>query len=132
MTVSLRRLSVVQLPFTSTINKPTPRLKRTYSPVGRLGRVAQRAAALRLQIDELNKQLEPLREELLQAMVTRKLTTMQSGDVTITVRSRNKWQYSIETEREQLKLTQTQRWEQEKGVARNTPTPYVAITMEKK
>jgi TolA-binding protein len=125
MTVS-RRLAVSTLgtaPFRSPIVRT-----RTYSPDGKLGRIAQRAAALRQQIDALNKQLEPLRDELTTLMIQRKLNVLQVNDVAIQLKHRNKWTYSPETEKRSLALTTIQRWEQEQGIATNSPTAHVAIT----
>jgi len=124
MTVS-RRLAV-SAPFRTPIQRV-----RTYSPEGRMGRVAQRAAAIKRQIDALNTQLEPLRDELTSMMIQRKLNVMKVNDVAIQLKHRNKWAYSPETEKRSLALTTLQRWEQEQGIARNSPTAFVAITTGK-
>jgi len=104
---------------------------RTYSPEGRMGRVAQRAAAIRQQIDALNAQLEPLRDELTSLMIQRKLNVMNVNDVSIQLKHRNNWTYSPETEQRKNALVLTQRWEQEQHIAKNSPTAFVAITTGK-
>ena len=128
MTVS-RRLAVSTL-GTAPFRTPVQRV-RTYSPDGKLGRLAQRAAAIRQQIDALNKQLEPLRDELTTLMIQRKLNVLQVNDVAIQLKHRNNWTYSPETEKRSLALITIQRWEQEQGIAKNSPTAHVAITTRK-
>ena len=128
MTVS-RRPAVSTLgpaPFRTPIQRV-----RTYAPEGKMGRVAQRAAAIRQQIEALNKQLEPLRDELTSLMLQRKLNVLNVGDVSIQLKHRNKWTYSPETEKRSLALTSLQRWEQDQGIAKNSPTACVAITTGK-
>jgi dynactin complex subunit len=128
MTVS-RRLAVSTL-GTAPFRSPIQRV-RTYSPDGKLGRIAQRAAAIRQQIDALNKQLEPLRDELTSLMIQRKLNVLNVNDVSIQLKHRNKWTYSPLTEQRSLRLSAIQKWEQEQGIATNSPTAHVAITTKK-
>lgn len=122
----------------STIRRLRPRLsltlpsfprERTYSPRSGLGRKIAKAAALRAQIDDLTKALEPLRAEILASLESGNVSTARVGDVVVTRRLRHNWSYTPDTEREILSLRQTQKWEQSEGLATDAPTAYIAINI---
>ena len=104
------------------------RKRRTYAVTGVVGRKLQRAQELTLQIAKLKEELEPLREEILQHLITKDLAFIEAGDFSAIRKLRHKWQYSDATEREMMKLRNDQKWEQQQGIATDTPTTYLQLS----
>jgi hypothetical protein len=104
------------------------RRKRTYTPTGAVGQHLARAAALQAQIQQLQAEYDTERAWLLSHMQQRDLATLALGETRCTLKSRNRWTYSRETQLEMERLSVTQKWEQSHGIATNTPSYYVALT----
>jgi hypothetical protein len=93
-----------------------------------LGRRLQDAQALQIQIQDLEAKLLEHRQFFLAHMEKNKLTRLDLGRFVVTRKTRHNWTYTPETEREQLRLRQTQKWEQSTGVAVDNPTIYLAMS----
>ena len=104
------------------------RKRRTYSVTGVVGRKLQRAQDLTLQIAKLKEELEPLRDEILQHLIGKDLAFIEAGDFKAIRKIRHKWEYSAATQREMLKLSNDQKWEQQQGIAIDTPTTYLQLS----
>jgi hypothetical protein len=104
---------------------------RSYAPSGEVGQHLSRARELQLQIQELTAQYDTEREWLLEHMRSKSLTNVALGEVKCVLKTRAKWMYSIETQREMERLQITQKWEQSRGIASNEPSFYVALTEAK-
>ena len=107
---------------------PRARRKRAYTPSGDVGQHLARARSLQLQIQELQAQYDTERAWLLEHMQSRHLTNVALGDICCVLKTRARWTYSPDTEREMQALQVTQKWEQSRGIATNTPSFYVALT----
>lgn len=103
---------------------------RDYSPSGEVGRQLQRAADLQSQIQLLDNQLRIIRTDLLSHMEAQALDRIECGDFRATRKVRHNWKYSPETEREMLRLKQSQKWEQVQGLATDRPTVTCAFTLK--
>ena len=101
---------------------------RTYSPNGALGRQLREAQAIQLEIQELELKLKRYREHFLLHMERNKLNRLELGQFVVQRKVRHNWAYTAETEREALRIRQTQKWEQSQGIAEDTPTVYIAMT----
>jgi hypothetical protein len=112
---------------TTTLPRERTQTIRTYSATGQWGRRLQRAADIQARAQLLEAELRELRTEFLAHMTAQSLDCIEVGDFRASRRTRHKWLYTPETEREMLKLTQLQRWEQRQGHAIDTPTPYVSL-----
>ena len=110
--------------------KPAPRA-RAYAPSGEVGKHLARARELQLEIQRLTAEYDTEREWLLRHMQTQSLTNVALGDVRCVLKQRNRWIYSIETQREMEALQITQKWEQSRGIASNEPSFYVSIAEAK-
>jgi hypothetical protein len=64
-------------------------------------------------------------------MQTKTLTNVTLGEVKCVLKQRNRWIYSIETQREMERLQITQKWEQSRGIASNEPSFYVSVSEAK-
>lgn len=129
MTVTKAAPSLRLVPPPSAAPDPTPaKRSRTYSPTGALGRRLQDAQALQIQIQDLEAKLLEHRQFFLAHMEKNKLTRLDLGRFVVTRKTRHNWTYTPETEREQLRLRQTQKWEQSTGVAVDNPTIYLAMS----
>ena len=104
------------------------RKRRTYAVTGVVGRKLQRAQELTLQIAKLKEELDPLRDEILQHLITKDLAFAEAGDFKAIRKVRHKWEYSAATQREMLKLSNDQKWEQQQGIATDTPTTYLQLS----
>lgn len=107
------------------------RKRRTYAVTGVVGSKLQRAQDLTLQIARLQEELEPLRDAILQHLVSKDLGFIESGDFSAIRKTRHKWTYSEATEREMLKLRNDQKWEQQQGTATDNPTTYLQLSTKK-
>ena len=107
---------------------PRARRKRAYTPSGDVGQHLARARALQLQIQELQAQYDTERAWLLEHMQAQHLTNVALGDISCVLKTRARWTYSPDTERDMQALQVTQKWEQSRGIASNTPSFYVALT----
>lgn len=115
--------------MTTTLTRSgAPRRTRTYVPTGEVGQILAEARALQLQIQELTAKYDAKRAWLLQHMQRNKLTHVQLGPVRCTLKERARWSYSPETERDMQALQVTQKWEQSRGIATNSPMYYTAIS----
>lgn len=103
------------------------RRKRAYTPNGAVGKHLSRAAALQAQIQQLQAEYDTERAWLLAHMQGRKLTTLTLGEFRCSLKQRNRWTYSRETQLEMERLNVTQKWEQSRGLATNDPSYYVAL-----
>ena len=104
------------------------RKRRTYAVTGVVGRKLQRAQELTLQIAKLKEELEPLRDDILQHLISRDLAFIEAGSFTAIRKVRHKWEYTASTEREMLALRNLQKWEQQQGTATDTPTTYLQLS----
>ena len=117
--------------MTTTITRapaPSVRRKRAYVPTGDVGRHLSRAAELQAQIAELTALYDTERDWLRTHMAGQSLATLELGPIRCTLKSRSRWTYSPETQRDMQALAVTQKWEQKQGIAQNDPTYYVALT----
>lgn len=115
--------------MTTTITRSgAVRRSRSYVPTGEVGQVLSEARALQLQIQELTAKYDAKRAWLLQHMQRNKLTSVELGAVRCILKERARWTYSPETERDMQALQVTQKWEQSRGIASNSPTYYTAIS----
>lgn len=118
--------------MTITLFAPAPprpaRRKRAYAPNGTVGQHLSRAAALQTQIQQLQAEYDTERAWLLTHMQQRDLSTLALGEVRCTLKQRNRWTYTRETQLEIERLNVTQKWEQSRGLATNDPSFYVALT----
>ena len=110
----------------------TVRKRRTYVSTGAIGKKLQRAQELTIQIAKLKEELEPIRDQILDHLQSKKLAHIESGDFTALRKERAKWTYSAKTEREMLKLRNDQKWEQQEGIATNEPTVYLQLQGKRK
>lgn len=111
----------------TTTNRPDKRI-REYSPNGPLGRQLRAAQAIQLEIQELEAKLRNYREHFLIHMERNKLNRLQLGNFIVTRKTRHNWTYTPETEREMLRVRQSQKWEQSEGLAQDSPTVYLAMS----
>jgi hypothetical protein len=102
--------------------------ERTYAPTGSMGKQILAAAALAAQIKQLTTELDKLRPGLTEALIKANLDVAICDDVVIRRKTRHNWTYSPATEREQLALRNTQKYEQAEGLATDTPKVYCEIT----
>ena len=116
--------------FVKAPPKPVRRA-RAYTPTGEVGQHLTRARQLQLQIQELTALYDAERTWLLEHMQTKALTNVALGEVKCVLKQRNRWIYSIETQREMEALQITQKWEQSRGIASNEPSFYVSLTEAK-
>lgn len=116
--------------MTISFVKPAPR-SRSYVPAGEVGQHLARARELQLQIQELTALYDAERDWLLLHMQDKALTNVHLGAVKCVLKQRNRWIYSIETQREMEALQITQKWEQSRGIASNDPSFYVSLTEAK-
>lgn len=117
--------------MTTTITRapaPSVRRKRAYVPTGDVGRHLTRAAELQSQIAELTALYDTERDWLRTHMSDQSLATLELGPIRAVLKSRSRWTYSPETQRDMQALSVTQKWEQSHGIAQNAPTYYVALT----
>jgi hypothetical protein len=56
------------------------------------------------------------------------LTSVELGPIQCVLKTRARWTYTADTQREMAALAVTQRLEQKSGLALNVPTHYVALT----
>ena len=91
-----------------------------------------RARELQEQINKLKAELDPLREQLLQHLITKDLDHIESGDYRALRKVRHNWDYSPHTQREMLALRNTQKYEQREGLATDNPTIYLQLGSTKK
>ena len=104
------------------------RTKRTYKVRGFIGRKLSRAAELKRQIDELQAELDPLRDDILSFLNDRDLDNVDVEDFRALRKVRHKWTYTASTEREMAALRNLQKWEQQQGDAVDHPTVYLQLT----
>jgi ketopantoate reductase len=116
--------------FVKAPAKPARR-ERSYVPTGEVGQRLSRARELQLQIQELTALYDAERTWLLEHMQSQALTNVALGEVKCVLKSRARWSYSIETQREMEALQVTQKWEQSRGIASNEPSFYVSIAEAK-
>ena len=117
--------------MTATITPPTSspvRRKRAYTPQGAIGTLLTKAQALQYEIQRLDAELKPIRAELLTAMQSRGLTALEIPGFSASLRVRNHWVYSQQTQDAAAALQISQKWEQRRGIATNAPTTYIALT----
>ena len=107
------------------------RRTRSYVPSGEVGQHLSRARELQLQIQELQALYDTERDWLLDHMQSKSLTNVALGEIKCVLKTRARWTYSLETQREQERLQITQKWEQSRGIASNAPSFYVALTEAK-
>lgn len=103
---------------------------RSYTETGHIGRRLTEAKRLQHQIQQLEQELSMYREVILQHMTTQDLDVIQAGDLLVLRKTRHKWTYSPQTEREMMNLRQTQRFEQSQGIASDNPTIYVSFSIK--
>lgn len=104
------------------------RKRRTYSESGVIGRKLRRAEQLTTEIARLKEELDPLRDEILQHLIDKDLAFIESGNFSAIRKQRHKWEYSANTEREMMKLRNDQKWEQQQGIAIDSPTTYLQLS----
>ena len=114
--------------MTATISRPKTQKVRNYSPDGDIGRRLQEAFLLQSEIQRLQQQLDTHRAYFLKHMEQQRLDKIELFGITVQRKVRHNWQYTPETHREMLKLQTTQRWEQSKGLATDSPKAYIALT----
>lgn len=114
-----------------TVTFVKARRARTYVPTGEVGQHLSRARELQLEIQRLTAAYDTERDWLLSHMQTKALTNVALGEVKCVLKQRNRWIYSIETQREMERLQITQKWEQSRGIASNEPSFYVSISEAK-
>lgn len=112
------------------ISRPARKV-RSYVPTGAVGQHLSAARSLQLQIQELTALYDKERTWLLQHMQDKALTNVALGDVKCVLKSRARWSYSLETQRDMEAMQITQKWEQSRGIASNDPSFYVALTEAK-
>lgn len=112
------------------VQAPTRRA-RSYAPTGEVGRHLSRARELQLEIQRLTTEYDTERDWLLSHMQSQSLTNVALGEVKCVLKQRNRWIYSIETQREMEALQITQKWEQSRGIASNEPSFYVSVSEAK-
>ena len=103
--------------------------ERHYAPSGRIGRVLNRVAKLKAQIDKLQAELDSEREFLLEFMLSQKLDTIYGQDFRVQLKTRHNWTYSPETERELLKIRGMKSLDIAQGRATDAPTVHVALNI---
>ena len=116
--------------FVKAPAKPARRV-RSYVPTGEVGQHLSEARRLQLQIQELSALYDEERTWLLEHMQSKSLTNVALGEVKCVLKSRARWSYSIETQREMEALQITQKWEQSRGIASNEPSFYVSLSEAK-
>ena len=104
------------------------RKRRTYSESGVIGRKLRRAEQLTTEIARLKEELDPIRDEILKHLIDKDLAFIESGNFSAIRKQRPKWEYSAKTEREMMKLRNDQKWEQQQGIAINSPTTYLQLS----
>lgn len=116
--------------FVKAPAKPAKRA-RAYVPTGEVGQHLARARELQLEIQRLTAAYDAERDWLLRHMQIKALTNVALGEVKCVLKQRNRWIYSIETQREMEALQITQKWEQSRGIASNEPSFYVSLSEAK-
>lgn len=116
--------------MTVSIVRP-PRKRRDYTSTGEVGKHLAAAGDLISRIKELEAELEPHREWILNHLNARDLSLISQGYIQAQRKIRHKWTYSAEAERDALALRTRQQWEQSQGIAQDNPTTYIAITFAK-
>ena len=106
---------------------------RAYATNGKVGKMLDRARDLQNQIAALKDQLDPIREQLLAHCNDKNLDNLTTeGGFQCLRKVRHNWDYSAETEREMLKVRNSQKWEQQQGIASDRPTFYIQLGDKKK
>ena len=106
----------------------TTRKRRTYTVTGQLGRKLRRAEQLTNEIAKLKEELDPIRDYILQYLISRDLSVAEAGDFQAIRKQRHKWEYTQATEFEMAKVRNLQKWEQQQGTAVDTPTTYLQLS----
>ena len=110
-------------PSTQPMTQTAIRKRRTYAVTGVVGRSPTRPRPT-LQIAKLKE--DESRDEILQHLITKDLA-IEAGDFKAIRKVRHK-EYSAATQREMLKLSNDQKWEQQQGIATDTPTTYLQLS----
>lgn len=104
-----------------------PRRLREYTPTGKIGTLLSRAGVLQHQIKQLQAELDAMRPVLLDHLNKINLDRIEFGDIAVLRKVRHDWTYTPATAREQLALRQLQHFEQQQGLAIDSPKTYISI-----
>ena len=94
---------------------------------GVIGRKLRRAEQLTAEIARLKEELDPIRDDILQHLIS-DLAFIEAGSFSAIRKVRHKWEYTASTEREMMALRNLQKWEQQQGTATDTPTTYLQLS----
>jgi hypothetical protein len=115
--------------MTATLTAPISRRTRAYVPTGNVGKLLTRARNLQLEIKRLEEELQPLRAKILSHMASRGLTNLEIPGFSAVLKTRHHWTYSPSTQDAAHALRTTQQWEQRRGIAVDSPTVYIALSI---
>ena len=105
---------------------------KAYAPTGDIGRMANEAFSLKLEIDRLQAEYKALTSKLQAHCEKHNLSRIDVGDLQVQHKLRHNWTYSVGTQNEMLRVQQLQKVEQTAGIASDKPTLYVAVALSRK
>lgn len=111
---------------------PAKAKPKAYSPTGDIGRMVNDAFTLKLEIDRLEAQYKSITRKLQAHCEANNISRLDVGDIQVQHKLRHKWEYSVGTQNEMLRVQQLQKVEQTAGIAVDNPTLYVAVALSKK
>ena len=105
---------------------------RSYLPSGQMGRRLTEIAKLQFEIQRLENILNVHRAKVLDHMILNKLDKIEFQDITIALRQRHKYDYSVLVNNQMIELKNNQRIEIESGIAKDNPTFFINISSKAK
>lgn len=120
--------TITRAPATATATKKV----RSYLPTGQMGRRLNKIADLQFQIQRLEKELDIHRAKVLDHMIFTKLDKIEFQDITISLRMRHNYTYSVLVSNQMLEIKNSQKFEIKEGVAIDSPTYFINISSKAK
>ena len=117
--------------MTATVSRQVATPKG-YSPTGKIGKIANEAFKLKLEIDRLEAIYKDKMATLRDHCESLNISRIDVGDIQVQYKLRHKWEYSLGTQNEMLRIQQLQKVEQTAGIAIDNPTKYVALSLSRK
>lgn len=105
---------------------------RSYLPTGQMGRRLTAIAKLQFEIQRLENVLNVHRAKVCDHMILNKLDKIEFQDITIALRQRHNYQYSVLVSNQMLEVKNSQKFEVNEGIAIDSPTYFINISSKGK